>query len=327
MSVEVLRIESKALAGNGLGDPATRRLHVIVPDDHDAVFPLPCLWWLAGYTGVGRGMLADDPWQEGLEERLVRLRSAGLIGPMLVALPDAFTKLGGSQYISSSAQGDYETYLWEECVAAVEARFSVSRHAVAGKSSGGYGALVAAMRRPDLFHAVASHSGDMGFDLCYRGDFPALMNALHEHGGIEKLVAAFERALKKKEGRWMGPISAIAMAAAYSADPKRPLGIALPVDLERGAVDEAVFARWKALDPIQLVERAEHQAALRKMRLFYFECGTKDEYHIQWGARVFDKKLAALGISHEYQEFDDGHRNTSYRLDVTLPKLWQALQG
>jgi hypothetical protein len=32
-----------------------------------------------------------------------------------------------------------------------------------------------------------------------------------------------------------------------------------------------------------------------------------------------------LGISHEYEEFDDGHMNTSYRYEVSLPRLAKAL--
>src|SRR5262245_16646108 len=265
-------------------------------------------------------MLSHDPWQEGIEERMARL---GL--RMIVALPDAFTRYGGSQYLGSVAVGDYETYFLSELRGLVETKFRISAHAIAGKSSGGYGAIVHAMRRPGLFDAVACHSGDMGFRLAYTGDLAALANAVHEQGGVEGFVRAFDRALKKKDGRWMASISALALASVYSADVTKPLGIALPFDFAKGEIDEEIFARWLVLDPVNLIEQPEHQEALRKMKLVYVDCGRRDEYQLHWGARAFHKKLERFGVPHVYEEFDDGHRNTSYRLDESLPRIYRAL--
>lgn len=325
MAVVKLRVVSKALANNPLGDPAERDLHVIVPEDWRVDRPLPCLWYLAGFAGVSRSMLAHDPWQEGLEERLVRLRAEGRMGPMLVALPDAFTRYGGSQYLSSPAVGDYETYLLEELRGAVEARFPILAHAIAGKSSGGYGAIVHAMRRPGLFSAVACHSGDMGFRLAYTPEIAALANAVEEHGGVESFARAFDRTAKKKEGRWFAPISALALASAYSPDPSAPLRMAIPFDFDRGEIDEQVFERWLALDPVVLVDRPDHQQALRSMKLVFVDVGRRDEHQLHWGARAFHKKLEAYAVPHVYETFDDGHRNTSYRLDTSLPLIERAL--
>lgn len=324
MAVVVLEHESEALENNPLGDPHVRKLHVIVPDDLPDG-PVPCVWYLAGYAGIGRGMLSDDPWQEGLEERLARLQRAGEIGPMLVALPDAFTKLGGCQYLSSPAVGDYETYLLSELRQVVESRWKVSGHAIAGKSSGGFGALVHAMRHPNLFRAVACHSGDMAFELSILPDLPHLMNAVRDHGSVEALVEAFERAPKKREGRWFAPISMLALASVYSPSPGSPLGLALPFDLKRGTLDDKQLARWLMWDPVRMIDRPEYQRALRQLGLVFFDCGRRDEHFLHWGALQLHHKLVEHGVDHVYQEFDDGHRSTSYRLDVSLPLLYRAL--
>jgi len=37
--------------------------------------------------------------------------------------------------------------------------------------------------------------------------------------------------------------------------------------------------------------------------------------------------LKALGVPHEYEEFDDGHLNVQYRYAVSLPKIAGALQA
>ena len=326
MAVHVIEHVSPALTGNPLGDSPRRKLHVVVPDalpDH----PVPCVWWLAGYAGVGRAMLGDDPWQEGLEERLARLQAEGRIGPMIVALPDAFTRLGGCQYLSSPAVGDYEHYLLHELRAVVEARYAVSGHAIAGTSSGGYGAIVHAMRHPELFDAVACHSGDMGFELSLLPDLPHLMNAIRDHGSVEALVAAHGKAVKKKDGRWFGPLSMLALASVYSPDPSAPMGIGLPFDLSQGTLRPEVIARWLTFDPVRMIDDPRHQAALAQMKLVFVDCGRRDEHALHWGALALHSKLLAAGVPHEYQAFDDGHRGISYRLDESLPRLYRALTG
>lgn len=325
MAVDVITHASAALENNPLGDEHVRRVHVVVPDDHDPTVPVPCVWYLAGYAGVGRSMLSHDPWQEGLEERLIRLRKERRIGPMIVVLPDLFTKLGGCQYLGSQAVGDYETYLLEELRDVVTDRYATSGHAIAGKSSGGYGAIVHAMRRPDLFDAVACHSGDMGFELSLFPDIPQLMDAVRDHGGVEELVAAFDRAVKKKSGRWFGPLSMLALAAVYSPDPDEPLGIGLPFDLERGVLDHERLARWLAHDPVRMIDEAAHREALNEMKLVFLDCGRRDEHALHWGALAFHRKLSAAGIDHVFELFDDGHRGTGYRLDESLPRIYSAL--
>ena len=51
----------------------------------------------------------------------------------------------------------------------------------------------------------------------------------------------------------------------------------------------------------------------------------KDQYHLHYGARAFVRKLESLGIPHRYEEFDDNHSGTDYRLDVSLPFLYEAV--
>jgi enterochelin esterase family protein len=70
---------------------------------------------------------------------------------------------------------------------------------------------------------------------------------------------------------------------------------------------------------------AAHAEALRGLALLYLDAGTRDEHNLDLGARIFVARLRALGIAVEHQEFDDGHRGTAYRYDVSLPKLAAAI--
>jgi S-formylglutathione hydrolase FrmB len=318
----VLPVESHVLRGNPLGDPHRRELHVLAPDGEHG--PLPAIWLLAGYSGSPATMLADDPWSEGMLRRVQRLADRGDLPPALFALPDGFTALGGSQYLDSTATGAYETHLWTELRPALEARFPVRAHGVAGKSSGGYGAIVQAMRHPEIVRAVACHSGDMCFEYTYLPHFPALADALRRLGGVDGLIAA-HAADPNKRGKLFDPIQTLCMAACYAPDPAAPSGIALPVDPQTGAVDEAVFARWLALDPVRMIREDRHAQALAGLELLFLDCGDRDEYQLHWGLRQLVAGLAARGVRHTHEEFEGGHGGISHRYDMSLPRLAHAL--
>ena len=328
MSTVVETIESRALAGNPLGDPTSRRIAVWLPASYAAMTDrhYPVIYWLTGYAGTGEQLFSGTPWQPGLGDRLDRLVASGAMGEAVVVAPDCFTRWGGAQYLDSPALGNYETHLVREVIPAIDARFRTiaarEARAVGGKSSGGFGALVLAMRHPDLFSAVASHAGDMYFELSALPDLPVAARTLRRHGGIAGFLRHFE-ATEKKDGADFTTIMVLAEAGAYSPDPARDHGIALPFDLATGELDAIVWQRWKAWDPVEMA--AAHAEALRQMKLIFVDAGTRDEHNLDAGARIFVRRLQALGIGCEHQEFDDGHRGTAYRYDVSLPKLAAAI--
>src|SRR5690349_6940611 len=187
-TVEIPELPSRVLAGNPLGDPATRRLPIILPPDYGAAGRrYPLIVGLTGFTGKGIMLLNEDAWQPNLPQRLDRLYAAGMPHAIFV-LPDCFTRYGGSQYLNSAATGRYEDYLIDEVIPFVDAQYRTipqpEARGVFGKSSGGYGAMILGMRHPDVFRAVACHSGDMAFDLCYAPDFPKAANAFSAAGGV-----------------------------------------------------------------------------------------------------------------------------------------------
>ena len=115
----------------------------------------------------------------------------------------------------------------------------------------------------------------------------------------------------------------LCMAATYDPDPKAPNGFRLPFNLETGERIEARWKAWLAHDPIHMVER--HAKALRSLRGIYIDCGWADQYHIHYGTRILSRRIAALGIAHTYEEFDDNHSDIDYRMDTSLPFLVGAL--
>ena len=321
---------SRALADNPLGDPATRKLPILLPPGYDTSGRrYPLIVALTGFTGSGPMLLNVSPWQPNLQERVDYLTADGRLPPAIFVLPDCFTRYGGSQYLNSAAIGRYEDYVVDEIIPFVDAKYRTiaapEGRGVFGKSSGGYGAIILGMRHPDVFGAVACHSGDMYFEYCYKPDFPKFVNAINKAGGLDKWWAAFESKVKK-EREDVEAVDMLAMAAAYSPNPDRkPFLVDFPFDLYTGELKLDVWRRWLDHDPVYLAER--YADNLKRLRLLFIDCGTRDEFNLHLGARILAQRLTALGVPHEYEEFDDGHMNIPYRYDVSLPKIGRALAG
>lgn len=327
-TIRVERFESRILSGNLPGDPHVRDLYLYLPPGYDrGAQRYPVIWCLTGFTGRGRMLLNDSAWEPGLGERMDALIARGAAKPAILAMPDCFTHLGGSQYLNSPALGAYADYLVEELVPLVDDRHrtlaEAAHRGVIGKSSGGFGAITLGMTRPDVFGAVACHSGDMAFDLCYAREFVPALRAIRSAGGVAEWMRAFFGNRRKRSSDFTA-LNVIAMAAAYSPNVGAPPAYCdLPFDLETGALDANVWKRWLAFDPALLVDR--HADSLRRLRLLFLDCGTEDEWSLELGARQAVARLRALGIPHEHEEFEDGHMNIPYRYDVSLPKLTAAL--
>lgn len=326
-SVVTYAFSSRALATNPLGDPAERLVTLLLPPGYDRSRAYPHVWMLPAFGASGRSFLNFSPSGEDLVERVTRLQRAGQIGSMVFVLPDTFTALGGNQHIDSEGVGAYATYIWDELLPFVEERHPASARAVAGKSSGGYGALVSAMRRPGLFAAAVCHSGDMGFELCLLPDMGHLLREVARAGG----VAAFREALvgwrtRRPSASLRAAQNLFAMAATYSPNPAADGGVDLPVDLYTGEIRQDVWGRWLGHDPLRMVSRREEAEALRGLKLLFFDCGEWDEFNLLYGARQLARKLDRLGVPHLFETFDDGHMDTSYRWDRSLPLVWEVLR-
>jgi enterochelin esterase family protein len=325
-TVVVEEFRSAVLEGNPLGDPATREIPVYLPPSYerDRNRRYPVIYWLHGFTGIGLSAISRALWVPSLPELMDRVIAAGAPEAILV-MPDGATRYGGSQYVNSPATGRYEDYIAKELVAYIDGTYrtktGAAHRGVTGKSSGGYGALVVGMRNPEVFGAIASHSGDMYFEAGYKPFFWKAIHAVTKHGGLREFLQAFEAMPKKPRDASDALMLLVAMAMAYSANPDGTYE--LPVDLHTGELRDAVWTRWLAWDPVYMAER--YAAALRQMKLIYIECGTRDEWNLQFGARILHQRLQALHISHEHQEFDDDHTSINYRYVESLRRLATVL--
>ena len=358
-TIVVLEHHSNVLRENALGDPHVRRLAVWLPAEYDEGATrgrgrrFPVFVDMVGFTGSGLSHVAWKNFSENVPERAARLVHEKAMGPAILVFPDCFTALGGNQYVNSPAIGRYADYLTKEIVPFVDREFrtlaSREHRGCFGKSSGGYGAIIHGMRHASTWGAIADHSGDAYFEFVYGHDWPNTLNELAKYrpralkpGPYDALALAKAGDAGLDDGRvkrfleavWKKPklspdeghsIMNLCMAATYDPDPRAPNGFRLPFNLETGELLAERWKHWRANDPVNLV--AKFRKNLATLRGIYIDCGSKDQYHIHYGARILSRRLHEAGIAHTYEEFDDNHSDVDYRMDVSLPFLYRALRA
>ncbi len=328
-ALDVLTVQSELLAGNPLGDPARRPLYVyrspgILRDER----PVPAVYVIQGFTGQADMWVGRDALQPTFVERLDEMFAGGECPDAVVVMADAWTSRGGSQYLNSTSTGRYQDYLCDEVVPFVDAHYPTlaapEHRGLSGKSSGGYGAMVVPMMRPDVFGALASHAGDALFECCYQRVFPEVARNLRDH--FDGSYAVFHQRLSEERFEWSrhgAAFEAYGYACAYSPDPDRPGEALLPFDVATGRQVSDVWEQWLAHDPVRMAPR--YADALRGQRRIYLDAGTNDEYYLDLGAQAFAAELSALGIAHTLELFKGKHGGIGYRYPAAIRELILAL--
>ena len=323
--VEVHRLQSRVLDGGHFGDPTERHLYTYVPPgDHG---PLPVVYLLPGFTGTPTNFLEVHPWKEGAVKAYDRLVAKGEVEPALLVMPDCWTRLGGSQFVNSTALGRYTDYLVQEVVPAIDTAYRTlpGARGVVGKSSGGFGAMHLTLDHPGVFRAAGSISGDVDFELACSTEFPAACRGLVDHGMDPAAFLEAFLASPVLKGDDHAVLNTIAMSACYSPTPDSQLGFDLPFDLETCTRIPEVWQRWLAFDPLHRIEAPAAQEAWRSLELLHLECGLKDQFHLQWGLRKLHGRLDALGIPHDHVEHSGSHFDINDRYPPLISKVARAL--
>jgi S-formylglutathione hydrolase FrmB len=324
-----LVVESDALAGNPLGDPARRPLYVYRPPGVELEHPRPLasVYVIQGFTGQLDMWLARTAFEPTMVERLDAMFAAGECPDAVVVFVDAWTSYGGSQFLNSTGTGRYLDYLCDEVVPFVDARYPTradrDHRGLTGKSSGGYGAMVVPMLRPDVFGALASHAGDALFEACYLPEFPKAARALRDafEGSWEVFFARLREAERMDWERFR-PLEHYGYAACYSPDPAQPGRALAPFDADGRLVPE-VWEQWLRWDPVRMAP--EHADALRSLRRVYLDAGRADEYYLDLGAQAFGRELERLGVAHTLELFEGRHGGLTYRYPGAIRELVLAL--
>jgi S-formylglutathione hydrolase FrmB len=325
-------VDSRALRGNALGDPHERPVWVSTPPgyDDDADLRYPSVYVIQGLTGQLDAWRNRSPFRRNFPELADDLFARGEAPPVIVVWVDCWTSLGGSQFLDSPGTGNYLTYLCDEIVPFVDERYRTiadrDHRGIQGKSSGGYGAMVVPMLRPDLWGGLATHAGDALFETCYLPEFRESARVLRDRydGSYDAFWKDFRsRPAFSKDGD-EHLLNDWCMAACYSADPDGT--VRLPFDTATGELIPEIWERWLALDPVRMVP--QHAETLRSMRAIYIDAGKKDQYFLDLGAEAFRRALAAIDVTDvSFELFDATHMAIEYRYPLSLAYLAERLSA
>jgi hypothetical protein len=324
-------ITSELLRDNPLGDPWERPILAYLPpgydDEPDRRYPV--VYVIQGYTGNVSMWRNRSPFRQPFIETADQVFADGQAPPAIVVYVDAWTKYGGSQFVDSPGTGKYHSYLCDEVVPWVDGRYrtlpEAAHRAITGKSSGGFGAMITPMLRPDLFGALATHAGDTLYELCYIPEFGDCVRMLRDYGGdIQRWWADFNSrtAFTRKADQTL--LGVLGVAACFSADDDgQP---ELPFDPQTGVIREDVWRRWLDWDPVRMVP--EYAYALRSLRGIWIDAGTSDDYFLDIGAEAFRAALTEAGVPAEiirFELFDATHAAIDYRYPLSLAWLCERI--
>lgn len=319
-------IDSTILRGNPLGDPHRRPLWVYVPPGYDeGTQRYAAVYVIQGYTGQVTMWRNRTAYRRPFIETADELFALGAAPPTIVVYVDAWTAYGGSQFVDSPGTGRYHSYLCEEVVPFVDARYRTiadrDHRAISGKSSGGFGAMITPMLRPDLFGALATHAGDSLYEFCYLPEFAKAVRLLRDYSGdIQRWWDDFRSrtAFTKEADETL--LMVLGVAACFSADPAGTPR--LPFDTTTGRLDPQLWQRWLDWDPVRMVEH--RQDAVRSWNAVWIDAGTRDEWYLDIGAHAFRHEITRAGLPESrihFETFDASHGGIDYRYPQALAWL------
>jgi S-formylglutathione hydrolase FrmB len=276
------RVEEGRLSSAALG--VDKRLWVALPPDYDrSDRRYPVVYFLHGFGGQPENWLRAAPDAAdaaGLSAILVMVDGDDSFYVNSVRPADyercraeerPWGPVDKDDYCAR--HGRYEDYVTRDVVAHVDARYRTradrAGRALAGFSMGGFGALMLAMRHPDVYSAAVSHAGVDS--LLYGGPRPWVRGAGRRLEDLSDWGREYE-----------GEIPGIG-------------------DHVRGLLGRDL-ANWRAHDPVALAETLrDGQLAL------YLDCGTEDEFHFDDLAQDLHQTLERRGIRHAFALVQGGH--------------------
>jgi len=312
-------VDSVLLRGNPLGDPTERPLWIYTPpgyDEGDRRYPV--VYLLLGYAGRLAAWRNRTPYRSPVPEAIDGVFARGEAPPAILVFVDAWTRYGGSQFVDSPGTGAYHSYLCDEVVARVDTDYRTlaapEHRAIAGKSSGGLGAMITPMLRPDLFGAFATHSGDSLSEAQYIPHFLHAVRHLRAYDGdITAWWKDFGSRVAFTKDEDLRLLEILGVSACFSPGPDgEPV---LPFDPRTGALRPEVWNRWLAWDPVRMAP--DHVGA-----------GRRDEWFLDLGAQAFRDVLAEIGVSGDrvhVELFDGGHVGVEYRMPLALAWLAERI--
>jgi len=330
--IKWLKIDSKAIADFPMGDAAKRRMPLLLPDNYDEnrAEPYPVVVVLAGYgSHPEKFIFSSSVFDRPLSTKLNQAMIEKSMPEAIIVFPDCTSKLGGSQFINSPAFGNYMGYLCDEIIPEIDQQYHTykNRHyrAITGHSSGGFGAMVTSMLRPDVFAHMASSAGDCFFEGLFMPLITPTLIAIKQAKGMDKFINLFlNDNLPGNRGNFEAMMM-LAMAPCFAPKIEAPIIYGdLFFDLNDGKINDAIWQRYLDWDPVQMTPK--YLDAWSQMKTIRLDCGRSDPYGMQWGQAQIAKTLQDNQIKCSLNEYSGGHNRQGPRAVERIGDLLKAMR-
>jgi S-formylglutathione hydrolase FrmB len=311
-SVKVDTIISAALANNVTGIDNKRPIAIYLPPSYaNSTKRYPVMYLLHG-TGDDHLNFVDDTNKYFTIQDLMDTGiSSHRFGEMIVVTPNENTQWGGSFYVNSSATGNWEDFTATELVNYIDSNYrtiaKAESRAIVGHSMGGFGAITLAMKNPEVFSVTyGMNSGFLSFT--------SELNP--NNSDVKKFIQAktIDELLATKSRNAIGMLM---VSQAFSPNPSKPPFYAdKPYKIQAGKVipNLAAYNKWLEYDVVNMAEK--YKENLLKLRGIKFDCGDEEDIKlIEINSRLLSKKLTALGIPHQFEQYNGDHRNRLWGLN------------
>ncbi|WP_111672094.1 alpha/beta hydrolase-fold protein [Algoriphagus litoralis] len=294
---ERIKLHSKALEGNLIGDPADRDVTVYLPPSY-ASSPekrYPVLYMLHGFTDTDSQWFGWEKHWINLQDVIEQSLAEGLSQEMIVVMPNAYNRFKGSMYASSATIGDWETFVAKELVSHIDAKYRTlpkkESRGLAGHSMGGYGTLRLGMKYPEVYSSIYALS-----PCCMDGGAstnPELMKKL------ETLTP------DQLQGISFFEIAALATSAAFAPNPKNP-PLYLDLPAKNGEPQQDVINKIIANRTLNFVD--QYILNLKKLKAIGIDAGLQDQ-GISAATKNLHEVLDSYQINHFYESYEGDHLN------------------
>jgi len=293
-------VEEVSFFSDALG--MEKHLQIYLPEGYETSgLSYPVVYFVHGMTG---SYLSEQAVIDAAEDMISR----GLIQPFILVKPDAdcfpfadagFTEPIHSSMTNSELNGDFEDYFVEDLVSWIDADYRTvadrDHRFATGHSQGGYSAVRAGLRHPDLFSAVGAHASPLSFEpLAQLAPFMVLQDYPDGPpydfqpgtGFVSKILFAF--------------------AAAFTPNLSNPPWfVDLPFD-EYAQPDPVAFPRLVSQSGTRWA--SEFKASGAELDI-YFEVGTQEELAADYLTQYFAAVLDALELPYTFRWFDGDHHS------------------
>ncbi len=292
---------------NTMGENATRSISVYLPPGYEGSDQrYPVIYFLHGFTGDDRMLKYISPI---LDQAIATHRTR----PFIMVIPDEKTTYDGSFYSNSGVFGNWEDFTTYDLVAYVDRTYRTlarrESRGITGHSMGGYGALLLAMKHPDVFSTVYGLS-------------PGCLAIVHEYGPNSDTYRGLVGITTMEDlGKTYFGKVVVAFGRSWSPNPDQPpFYCDLPFDFSTGklVVNEDALQKWYANMPFYMVD--QYRENLLQLRAIKFDWGRNSGERFTTMCSMFSQRLENAGITHFAEEYIGTHTSDIFTPEGRLPQ-------